>query len=96
MLSVKHQDKTIVQLSYRHFGPKTLDLDLGHFGTSSVGPNCPDRLALVPKCPKDSSHLSAELSCPKCRTVPSQVPKCLGPFLTTTVCSMLKNTVCTL
>jgi len=40
--------------------------DPGHFGTSLVGPNCPDRLALVPKCPKDSSDLSAELSCPKC------------------------------
>ena len=45
--------------------------DPGHFGTSLVGPNCPDRSALVPKCPKDSSDLSAELSCPKCRTVRS-------------------------
>jgi len=60
--------------------------DPGHFGTSLVSPNCPDRSALVPKCPKDSSDLCAELSCPKCRTVPSQVPKCLGPLLTTTVC----------
>jgi len=59
--------------------------DPGHFGTSLVGPNCPDRSALVPKCPKDSSDLSAELSSLKCRTVPSQVPKCLGPCLTTTV-----------
>jgi len=40
-----------------------------HFSTSLVGSNCPDRLALVPKCPKDSSGPSAELSCPKCRTV---------------------------
>ena len=61
--------------------------DPRHFGTSLVGPNCPDRSALVPKCPKDSSDLSAELSCPKCRTVPSQVPKCLGPCLTTTRCN---------
>ena len=59
--------------------------DPGHFGTSLVGPNCPERLALVPKCPKDSSNLSAELSCPKCRTVASQVLKCLGLCLTTTV-----------
>jgi len=65
--------------------------DPGHFGTSLVGPNCPDRSALVPKCLKDSSDLSAELSCPKCQTVPSQVPKCLGPFLTTTVCSMINK-----
>jgi len=43
--------------------------DPGHFGTSLVGPNCPDRSAVVPKCPKDSSDLSAELSCPKCRSV---------------------------
>jgi len=43
--------------------------DPGHFGTSLVGPNCPDRSALVPKCPKDSSDLSAELSRPKCRSV---------------------------
>ena len=70
--------------------------DPGHFGTSLVGPNCPDRSALMSKCPKESSDLSAKLSCPKCRTVPSQVPKCLGPFLTTTVCSMLINAVCTL
>ena len=70
--------------------------DPGHFGTSLVGPNCPDRSALMPKCPKESSDLSAKLSCPKCRTVPSQVPKCLGQFLTTTVCSMLINAVCTL
>ena len=40
-----------------------------HFGTSWVDPNCPDRSALVPKCPKDSSDLSAKLSCFKCRTV---------------------------
>jgi len=59
--------------------------DLGHFGTSLVGPNCPDRLALVPKCPKDSLDLSDELSCPEYRTVPSQVLKCLGLCLTTTV-----------
>ena len=45
--------------------------DPGHFGTSLVGPNCLDRSALVPKCPKDSSDLSAELSCPKCRPFPS-------------------------
>jgi len=38
--------------------------DTGHFGTSLVGPNCPDRSALVPKCPEDISDLSAELSCP--------------------------------
>jgi len=54
--------------------------DPGHFGTSLVGPICPDRSALVPKCPKDSSDLNAELSCPKCQTVPSQVPNFLGPF----------------
>ena len=54
--------------------------DPGHFGTSLEGPNCPDRSALVPKCPKDSLDLSAELSCPKCRTVPSQVPSVLTPF----------------
>jgi len=65
--------------------------DPGHFGTSLVGPNCPDRSALVPKSPEDSSDLSTELSCPKCRTVPSQVPRSLGPFLTTTVCSMIKK-----
>ena len=47
--------------------------DPGHFGTSLVGPNCPDRSALVPKCPKDSSDLSAELSCPKCRSVLARV-----------------------
>jgi len=47
----------------------------------------------VPKCPKDSSDLSAELSCPKCRTVPSQVPKCLVPFLTTTVWVDIKLTI---
>ena len=67
--------------------------DPGHFVTSLVGPNCPDRSAPVPKCPKDSSDLSAELSCTKCRTVPSHVPKCLGLLLTTTVCSMIKNAV---
>ena len=39
--------------------------DPGHFGTSLMGPNCQDRSALVPKCPKNSSDLrSAELSCP--------------------------------
>jgi len=47
--------------------------DPGHFGTSLVGPNCPDRSALLPKCPKDSSDLSAELSCPKCRSVLARV-----------------------
>jgi len=66
---------------------KTDTSDPRHFGTSMVGPNCPNRSVLAPKCPKDSSDLSAKLSCPKCRTVPSQVLKCLGPFLTTTVCS---------
>jgi len=53
--------------------------DPGHFGTSLVGLNCPDRSALVPKCPKDSSDLSAELSCPKRRTVLPQVPNCPVP-----------------
>jgi len=48
--------------NYGHFGP-------GHFATSLVGPNCPDRSVLVPKCPKYSSDLSAELSRPKCRSV---------------------------
>jgi len=43
--------------------------DPGHSGTSLVGPKFPDRSAMVPKCPKDSSDLCAELSCPKCRTV---------------------------
>jgi len=43
--------------------------DPGHFGTSLEGPNCPDRSALVPKCRKDSSDLSAELPRPKCRSV---------------------------
>jgi len=44
-------------------------LEPGHCGTSLMGPNCPDRLALVSRCPKDSSNLSAELSCTKCRTL---------------------------
>ena len=43
--------------------------DSGHFGTCLVGPNCPDRSALVPKCPKDSLDLSAEQSSRKCRSV---------------------------
>jgi len=43
--------------------------DPGHFGTGLLGPNCPDRSALVPKCRQDSLDLSAELSCP-------QVPNC--------------------
>ena len=43
--------------------------DTGHFGTSLVGPNCPDRSSQVPKCPKDGSNLSTELSRPKCRSV---------------------------
>jgi len=34
--------------------------DPGHFGTSLVGPNCPDRSTLVPKFPNDSSDLSAD------------------------------------
>ena len=60
----------------RQFGP-------GHFGTSLVGTNCPDRLALVPKFPKDSSELSSKLF-PK-------VLMCLAPFLTTAVCSMIEK-----
>jgi len=71
--------------------------DPGHFSTSLVGPNCPDRLALVPKCPKDSSDLSAKPSCAKCRTVLLQVQKSLSLFLTTVVCScsvIKKNAVC--
>jgi len=46
--------------------------DPGHFGTSLVSLNSPNRSALVPKCPKDSSDLSDELSCPKC---PSVMPR---------------------
>jgi len=38
--------------------------DPRHFGTIVVGPNCPDTSAPVPKCPKDSSDLSAKLSHP--------------------------------
>ena len=69
--------------------------DPRHFSTSLVGPNCADRSALVLQCPKDSLDLSAELSCPKCRTVPSQVPKCLDPFLTTIrYVAWSKNAVC--
>ena len=45
--------------------------DPGHFGTSLVGPNCPDRSALVPKCPRQFG--------PKCRTVLPQVPNCPAP-----------------
>jgi len=49
--------------------------DPGHFGTSLVGPNrtvqtdrhwCQSVLNTVRHCPKDSSDLSAELSCPSC------------------------------
>jgi len=48
--------------------------DPGHFGTSLVDPNRPDRWALVPKCPKDSSDLSSELFCPKYRTRVTTLP----------------------
>jgi len=37
-------------------------MDTSHprqFGTSLVGPNCPDRSALVQNCPTDSSDQSA-------------------------------------
>jgi len=48
----------------------TLDTsDPRHFGTILVGPNCPDNSALVPKCPKDRSDLSAELSSSKCQVL---------------------------
>jgi len=43
--------------------------DPGHFGTNLLRPNCPDISALVPKCPRDSSDLSAELPCPICQNV---------------------------
>jgi len=35
--------------------------DPGHFGTSLVGPKCPDRSALVPKCPKNGNVLAKAL-----------------------------------
>ena len=38
--------------------------DPRHFGTTLVGPNCPDTLALVPECLLDTSDLSAEVSYP--------------------------------
>ena len=88
--------RAVVLTQYRELRTlRTQDTsDSGHFGTSLVGPNCPDRSALVPKCPKDSSDLlSAELSCPKCRTVPSQVPKGLDPCLTTIRCNRPKGQI---
>jgi len=60
----------------RHFGP-------WHVGTSLVCPNCLNRSALVPKCPKDSSDLCAERSYLKCRSV-------LARFCR----SMIKNAAC--
>ena len=61
---------TFTKFTYELRTLRTQDTsDPGHFGTSLVGPNCPERSALVPKCPKDSSDLSAELSCPMYRTI---------------------------
>jgi len=53
--------------------------DIGHFGTRLVDRSCPDTLALVPKCPKDSLDISAELSCFMDRTFLPHGPKCLIP-----------------
>ena len=48
----------MIVLAYELRTLRTQDTsDPGHFGTSLVGPNCPDRSALVPKCPKDSSDV---------------------------------------
>ena len=49
---------------------------LRHFGTVQVGRKCPDISAPVPKCPKDTSDLSTELSSPMVQTVPPYGPKC--------------------
>jgi len=56
-----------------HFGPWTLwTQDIS--ALSLVGSNCPDNLALVPKCHKDRLDPSAQLSSPKCQSVSGFMP----------------------
>jgi len=60
----------------RQFGPKTLQHWFG-------GPELSGHLALVSRCPKDSSDLSAELSCHMYRSV--------LPYFSSKLCLPLSN-----
>jgi len=72
-----------------HFGPWILQThDISIFDSILVGLNCPESSALVPKCLKDRSDLSAKLSSSKCRSVQPHVCRLRYIALTTEIVSI--------
>jgi len=79
LMTILFSDCLIIDLA----GNQTLrtqdSSDPRHTGTGWVGPNCLDTFELVPKCPKDSSDLSAELFHSVDQSISPHGPNCLSP-----------------